>query len=80
MTRSTFQQIMDTIHIGKRFSWNFDGISLFKNTERLVHVIPNPSEASVGWILQQFCVKALYDAELLISFEPSDEGLKIYYK
>lgn len=80
MKTSTFQQIMDTIHIGKKFSWNFDGISGFRNTDRLVHVIPEPNEASIGWILQQFCITALYDAELLISFEPSDEGLKIYYK
>ena len=78
--KSTFQQIMDAINEGKKFSWNFQGLTGFRNTDRLVHVIPNPSEASVGWILQQFCVKALYDAELVISFEPSDEGLKIYYK
>lgn len=77
---STFQAIMDAINRDLKFSWNLDGFREFKNDDRLVHIIPNPSEASIGWILQQFCTRALYDAELLISFEPSDEGLKIYYK
>lgn len=78
--KSTFQQIMDAIDEGKKFSWNFQGLTGFRNTDRLVHVIPEPNEASIGWILQQFCIKALYDAELVISFEQSPEGLKIYYK
>lgn len=78
--KSTFQQIMDAIDEGKKFSWNFQGLTGFRNTDRLVHVIPEPNEASIGWILQQFCIKALYDADLVISFEQSPEGLKIYYK
>jgi hypothetical protein len=78
--KSTFQQVMDAINNGEKFSWNFNGLTAFRNTDRLVHEIPNPTEASIGWILQEFCVKALYDADLLISFEPSPEGLKIYYK
>lgn len=78
--KSAFQIVMDAINKGEKFSWNLDGFSELKNEDRLVHVIPNPNEASIGWILQQFCVKALHDAELSISFEPSPEGLKIYYK
>lgn len=78
--KSTFQQVMDAIDSGVPFSWDFNGISAFKNTERLVHVIPEPNEASIGWILQQFCIKALYDATLSISFEQSADGLKIYYR
>lgn len=78
--KSTFQQVMDAIESGTPFSWNFRGLTGFRNTDRLVHVIPEPNEASIGWILQQFCIKALYDAELVISFEQSPEGLKIYYK
>jgi hypothetical protein len=78
--KSTFQQVMDAIDSGVPFSWNYLGLSGFKNTDRLVHVIPEPNEASIGWILQQFCITALYDADLVISFEQSPEGLKIYYK
>jgi hypothetical protein len=78
--KSKFDEVMDAITSGEKFSWSLSGFTLFKNTDRLVHVMPNPNEASIGWILQQFCSRALYDANLLISFEPSPEGLKIYYK
>lgn len=78
--KSKFEEVMDAISSVEKFSWNFNGITGFRNTDRLVHVIPNPNEASIGWIMQQFCNRALYDSSLLISFESSPEGLKIYYK
>ena len=71
-------KVISAIRQGMRFSWSLDGIDIFKEA-RLVHTLTEPIEGAVGWIMQEYAKRAIYNPDLFISFEPTAEGLKVYY-
>lgn len=72
------QIVMDAIHSGMRFSWNLDGIQAFKKTDR-TESVSHVYESKVGYILQEAAARGINNSDYYVSFEPTPEGLKIYY-
>ena len=76
---SKYEQVLRAIRTGMRFSWNLDGIDAFKEAKK-VHTLTEPLDGAIGWLLQEFAKKAIYNPDLFISFEPTAEGINVYYE
>lgn len=77
---SHYQTVLDAIDQGMKFSFNLYGIRPFTPQGRLVHTIDAKQLGGIGWVLQEFVKKAIYNPDLLISFEPTPEGINVYYE
>jgi len=77
---SKHNEVLAAINSGMRFSWNLDGIHPFQPQGEPVHTLEKVEEAAIGWILQSFASKALYNNEITLSFEPTPQGLNVYYE
>jgi hypothetical protein len=73
-----FNQIMGALKLGASFSWNYNGIQEAQPTDlRAVTTIDN--EAEIGFNLQLFAARHLYNEDLRITFIQENGEIKIYF-
>ena len=77
---SKHAEVIAALKSGMKFSWNLDGIHPFEPQGEVVHTIATVEEAAIGWVMQSFAPRALYNSNLSLSFEPTPSGINVYYE
>ena len=73
-----FNQIMGELNLGDSFSWNYNCIQDPQQTDvRAITTIDNESE--IGFNLQIFAARHLYNEDLKITFIQDNGEIKIYF-
>lgn len=69
---------MGALKLGASFSWNYNGIQEAKPTDlRAITTIDN--EGEIGFNLQVFAARHLYNEDLRITFIQENGEIKIYF-
>jgi 23S rRNA-/tRNA-specific pseudouridylate synthase len=73
------EEVVAACRQGMRFTWNLDGIKPFNPKGEPVHRLDGDVSGAVLWVLKHFAQKAVCNADATLSFEPTSDGLNIYY-
>lgn len=74
-----FSQIYDRLKEGASFNWNFGKFESFNIIGGLQTIQDIDNRSAIGYHVQEYVKRALYDSETQLSMQNKDGQIYIYY-